>query len=85
MLQTQPPMLEDVNAKLRERPRCPECGAEMRQTRRGATLNKRGRSFVCPEAEAEVTREASGCLKRSAEGRHAYTRAWEEWELECRF
>jgi hypothetical protein len=35
------------------KPSCPECGAPMRQRRRGATLKKRGPAWTCPLAEHE--------------------------------
>lgn len=32
---------------------CPECGAEMRQKRRGAALKKHGPLYICPKGERE--------------------------------
>jgi hypothetical protein len=61
---------------------CPDCGGPMRQTRRGATLKKRGPAYVCPAAEGEVYADERGHLKRIADARHAYTRSWQAWELE---
>ena len=56
---------------------CPDCGAPMRQTRRGATLAKRGPAYVCPRAEA-----ARG--KRTSDDPHAYVRSWTPDELSAR-
>jgi hypothetical protein len=56
---------------------CPECGAQMRQTRRGATLRKRGPVFVCPRAEAEWTRDERGHFIRVPGGIHASIRSWQ--------
>jgi len=62
--------------------RCPICGAELRQTRRGATLRKRGPAYVCPVAEAEVRRDERGHLHRVEGARHQMTQVWEQDELE---
>lgn len=64
-------------------PPCPICGATMRQTRRGATLRKRGPAYVCPVDEAEVQADARGHLARLAGAQHAYTRVYEAHELEA--
>ena len=60
---------------------CPECGAEMRQTRRGATYAKRGPAYVCPVAEGEVKRDSEGNLYRDEGAKHQFTRVYEEWDL----
>jgi len=61
-------------------PLCPVCKTEMRQTRRGATLAKRGPCYVCPADEAEVHKDERGHLYRV--GVHlAGVRAWEPHEL----
>lgn len=53
---------------------CPLCGAAMRQTRRGATLAKRGPAFVCPADEDE---RAAG----TTNGVHPSLRSWQAHEL----
>lgn len=66
------------------RPACPECGAAMRQTRRGATLAKRGPSYLCPINESELVpdeRYQDGRRRRVDGSQHAYLRVWQEWEL----
>ncbi len=55
-------------------PTCPDCGAALRQTRKGATLAKRGPAYVCPMAE-------SGRGKRTADDKHTYVRVWTIDEL----
>jgi hypothetical protein len=61
---------------------CPICGRAMRQTRRGATLARRGPSYICPVDEAETTQDERGHYHRAAGAIHgAGVRAWQEWEL----
>lgn len=60
--------------------KCPVCGVEMRQTRRGATLVRRGPAYVCPQAEAEVERDERGHLRRIAGAIHDRTRVYEAWD-----
>lgn len=60
---------------------CPDCGAPMRQTRRGSTLRKRGPAWVCPQAEAERSRDEGGRIVVAPNARHPYLRSWQEWEL----
>ncbi|MCU0843086.1 MAG: hypothetical protein MUC79_15420 [Thiobacillaceae bacterium] len=45
---------------------CPYCGAEMRQTRGGATLRKRGPAYVCPKDEAATRTDAAGRMYRDS-------------------
>lgn len=62
--------------------RCPVCGAEMRQTRRGATLRKRGPAYICPADEAETYTDERGHLKRVADAKHSPPRrVWSEGEF----
>jgi len=58
-------------------PRCPDCGAAMRQIRRGATLAKRGPAYVCTVSEAERKQDASGRLYREPGAKHAYVQVHE--------
>ncbi len=62
-------------------PTCPDCGAVMRQTRRGATLAKRGPGYVCPVADQEQTKDADGRLRRKVDAKHTYIRVWSENEV----
>jgi hypothetical protein len=64
-------------------PPCPVCGARMRQTRRGATLARRGPAYVCPVDESEICRDTLGHPGRCAGARHAWLRVWYPEELEC--
>jgi hypothetical protein len=64
-----------------ERMTCPQCGAGLHQTRRGATLAKRGPSFVCPMAQREVTRDERGHRVWAAGARHSRLRVWNAAEL----
>jgi hydrogenase maturation factor len=65
-------------------PHCPVCGATMRQTRRGATLQKRGPAYVCPVDEAETVPDAEGRLSRVPDAKHAQSRrVYEAHELEA--
>lgn len=67
---------EDTN------PVCPICGAPMRQTRRGATLRKRGPAYICPADEAETVADTGGRLSRVPGARHAQSRrVYEAYEL----
>jgi hypothetical protein len=49
----------------------------MRQTRRGASLTKRGPVYVCPTAEA-------GRGQRTSADPHTYVQAWTADELRAR-
>jgi len=60
--------------------KCPVCGAEMRQIRRGATLERRGPAYVCPQAEKEVFRDERGHLRRVAGAAHDRTSVYENGE-----
>lgn len=63
---------------------CPVCGLEMRQTRRGATLKKRGPSYVCPLDEAETWKDERGHLHRFAPENRVHgpsVRSWSEADL----
>jgi hypothetical protein len=66
-----------------ERPTCPDCGHEMRQTRRGATLARRGPAYICPVAESEVYADGRGHLHRIDGAQHDRTRSWSPAELEA--
>ena len=57
-------------------PACPVCGSPMRQTRRGATLARRGPSWVCPVAERECVADARGHLKMIPGALHTDVRAY---------
>lgn len=48
-------------------PACPDCHTPMRQTRRGATLAKRGPAWVCPQAEAERVTDERGHLHMTSD------------------
>lgn len=62
---------------------CPACGCAMRQTRRGATLRKRGPAYVCPIDEGEVGRDDSGRRYRRAGAAHGPgVRVWELGEID---
>jgi hypothetical protein len=64
-------------------PRCPICGQIMRQTRRGATLAKRGPIYECPVDQAETQRDERGHLYRVPNATHGpYNRTWTPEELE---
>lgn len=61
---------------------CPVCGLPMRQTRRGATLRKRGPSYICPKDEAETWKDEKGHLHRIPESSHKQAlRIYEASEL----
>jgi hypothetical protein len=59
----------------RQSPACPICGATMRQTRRGATLNKRGPAYVCPVAEYERQKDDRGNIVMT--GSHPFVAVYE--------
>jgi len=61
-----------------DEPRCPDCGVAMRQTRRGATLARRGPAYVCPVSEREVKRAADGRLYREPGAKHTYVQVYQE-------
>ena len=61
--------------------KCPYCGEEMRQTRRGATLKRRGPSYVCPRNENEIIIDERGHRKLSPDSCHGGLRSWSENEL----
>lgn len=65
-------------------PTCPDCGATMKPQGRGATARKHGLRWVCPVAEAEVTKDERGHLHRCADAKHPYTRVWSDDELQFR-
>ena len=66
-------------------PECPVCGAEMRQTRRGATLKKRGPSYVCPVNEAEIVVNEYGHRMLRSDAIHVQgLRTWSMDELPAR-
>jgi hypothetical protein len=52
----------------------------MRQIRRGATLERRGPAYVCPQAEKEVFRDERGHLRRVAGAAHDRTSVYENGE-----
>jgi len=61
---------------------CPICGLPMRQTRRGATLKKRGPSYICPKDEAETWTDERGHMHRIPESTHKPSlRIWEASEV----
>ena len=63
-------------------PPCPVCGAAMLQTRRGATLAKRGRAFVCPVDKAEKVVDERGHIVRKKDAIHGRgVRSWEASEV----
>lgn len=62
-------------------PKCPICGAEMRQTRRGASLAKRGPAYICPINEAETYRDERNHIKRKPGAKHLLLRVWMPDEL----
>lgn len=63
-------------------PRCPVCGMPMYQTRRGATLRKRGPAWLCPKDEAETWTDENGRRHRLSESQHKPARrVWEAHEL----
>lgn len=64
-------------------PKCPVCGEPMTQTRKGATLKKRGPCYVCPVAMSEVYRDSDGRLHRFGWAKHTETRLWDSWELKA--
>ena len=65
-------------------PRCPVCGMVMYQTRRGATLAKRGPAYLCPKDEAETWTDETGRRHRLSESQHKPARrVWELAELEA--
>jgi len=54
----------------------------MRQTRRGATLKKRGPSYICPKDEAETWKDDQNNLHRFPDSTHGQaSRVWEAAEL----
>jgi len=62
--------------------KCPECGAEMKQIRRGATLKKRGPAYLCPVGEAEVVKDDRGHLVTVPDAKHKFSRrVWGEGEV----
>ena len=67
-------------------PRCPVCGQIMYQTRRGATLRKRGPAWLCPKDEAETWTDETGQRHRLSESQHKPAlRVWEDHELSCEY
>ena len=65
-------------------PRCPICGQVMRQTRRGATLAKRGPAWLCPKDEAETWIDETGRRHRFPDSPHKPPRRiWSPEELEA--
>jgi hypothetical protein len=68
--------------EMKENVLCPVCGLPMRQTRRGATLKKRGPSYICPKDEAETWKDDNGHLHRIPESIHKQAlRVWSLDEL----
>ncbi len=64
-------------------PQCPVCRTEMRQMRRGATLVKRGPSYVCPNNEAEIVIDDLGRRSLKPGALHPRgLRSWSPDELE---
>jgi hypothetical protein len=62
-------------------PRCPECGAFMRQANRGLTFKRRGPAYVCPVAERNTVRDRAGNVFRLPGDRHTDLRLWHPDEL----
>jgi hypothetical protein len=62
---------------------CPTCGSEMTQTRRGATLRRRGPAYVCPQSRADFPKDAEGRFYRREGAVHPYVRVWSLEELEA--
>lgn len=72
----------DYADALTEPPTCPVCNTPLRQTRRGATLAKRGPAYVCPANEAELVRDERGHLHMIEGARHDGLRTWALAELD---
>lgn len=72
----------DYADKVYELPTCPVCGTAMRQTRRGATLAKRGPAYVCPTNEGELVRDERGHLHMIEGAQHDGLRTWTLDELD---
>lgn len=60
---------------------CPVCGAEMLQTRRGATLKKRGPSYVCPVNVDDILVDEDGRRTLRPGALHTGIRQYTEEEL----
>lgn len=62
-------------------PKCPICGAEMKQTGRGITRRNQEPSYRCPVEKSELYEDENGHRKRKPGAKHNAARVWFEYEL----